>query len=102
MWKRVLLLFVTTGLLVASVVPAAAQRTTASLRGTITDSTHAIVRGTTSQDSNSVGAKTARRCSSRRQANTIAAAIAISAATVSQSSANCAGVIANASTWPIC
>jgi hypothetical protein len=45
MRKHVTLLFVTIGLLVASVVPAIAQRTTASLRGTITDSTHAIVPG---------------------------------------------------------
>jgi hypothetical protein len=45
MRKRAVLLFVSTGLLVASVVPAIAQRTTASLRGTITDPTHAIVPG---------------------------------------------------------
>jgi Carboxypeptidase regulatory-like domain/TonB-dependent Receptor Plug Domain len=45
MWKRAFLFFVTTGLLVASVVPTSAQRTTATLRGTITDSTHAIVPG---------------------------------------------------------
>jgi len=40
MRKRAVLLFVTTGLLVAM-----AQRTIASLRGTMTDSTHAIVPG---------------------------------------------------------
>src|SRR3954470_16822839 len=44
MRTRVLLFFVTTGLLVAS-APATAQRTTASLRGTITDATKAIVPG---------------------------------------------------------
>lgn len=47
MRKHVTLLFVTMGLLVASVVPAIAQRTTASLRGTVTDSTHAIIPGAT-------------------------------------------------------
>jgi len=45
MRTRVLLFFVTTGLLVASALPATAQRTTASLRGTITDATKAIVPG---------------------------------------------------------
>jgi len=45
MRTRLFLLLVTTGFLGAGVVPALAQRTTASLRGTITDSTHAIVPG---------------------------------------------------------
>src|SRR6266571_2390084 len=45
MWKRSLLLVSAVSLLLAS--PAAAQRTTANLRGTVTDSSHALVPGAT-------------------------------------------------------
>ena len=49
MWKRSLLLLWAVILLA---VPAAAQRTTANLRGTVTDSSHALVPGATVTVSN--------------------------------------------------
>ncbi|HVD90843.1 MAG TPA: carboxypeptidase regulatory-like domain-containing protein [Vicinamibacterales bacterium] len=49
MWKRSLLLL---GAVILLATPAAAQRTTANLRGTVTDSSHALVPGATVTISN--------------------------------------------------